>query len=201
VKRKLFFTVFICLLIHTGYSQRFKGGFHIGLLATQVDRDEHDGYKKPGLFLGVFSNIPFREGKIKLQMELDYAQKGSRSPATHPVLYRITLHQIEIPLLFGWNFWKEFTLELGLSPNIIASAKEYQNNVLVAPNSGGSKFYLFELGGIAGAGYLFKEHYNLFFRFNYSISPVGRSVILREGNKLEGWMYNNALLFGFGYQF
>jgi hypothetical protein len=196
--KHLLFVALACLLINTGSAQRFKGGFNIGLLATQVDGDEHSGYKKPGLFLGMFANIPFEEKRIKLQLEIDYAQKGSRSPSLSAFRYRIVLHQIEVPVIFGWNLWKEFTLELGLSPNIVASAKEYLNDELVI---GGSKFNFFELGGIGGVSYMFKEHYALFLRFNYSITPLGKSVISRNTNKLERYMWNNALLFGFCYQF
>ena len=201
MKKHVFFIIITCVLINYGYAQRFKGGMHIGLLATQVDGDDFGGYKKPGLFVGAFANVPFEEKRIKLQLEIDYAQKGSRSPSTAAYRYRIVLHQIEIPVVFGWNFWKEFSLDLGLSPNIVASAKEYFNDELIHPDAGGSKFNFFELGGIAGVSYTFKEHYAIFFRFNYSISPLGRSVISRNSNKLERYMWNNAMLFGFCYQF
>ncbi len=193
--------IIICILINAGYAQRFKGGAQIGLLATQVDGDEFGGYKKPGLFLGAFANVPFLEGKIKLQLEIDYAQKGSRSPSSSSYRYRIVLHQIEVPVLFGWNFWKGFILELGPSFNVIASAKEYYDNELVPPDAGGSKFYLFEVGGIAGINYLFKEHYGVSFRMNYSLSPIGKSAIQRSGRTLERYMWTNAMLFSFYYQF
>jgi hypothetical protein len=199
-------TKWICFLvvlfmINTGYAQRFKAGAHTGLFATQVDGDNMSGYKKPGLFLGVFGNLPFPEKKIKLQMEINYAQKGSKSIASAPFRYRISLHQIEVPALFGWNFWKEFSLEAGLSVNVIASAKEYVDNELVPPNSGGSSFNLFEIGGIAGLSYIFKEHFGLSFRMGYSLSPIGRSAIGRDGDKLEKYMMNNTMLFRFYYQF
>jgi hypothetical protein len=202
IKKYLLFMSFACMLINAGYAQRFKGGLHIGLLATQVDRDERSGYNKPGLFLGVFSNIPFRDGKIKLQMEIDYAQKGSRSPSTDPTRYKIALHQIEIPVVFGWKVWKEFSLEGGLSLNIIAGANEYYDGKKLPRNTGGCKFNFIETGVIAGVSYTFKEHYALFFRFNYSLFPtLGTNVILRDGRRLDGHMFNNALLFGFSYQF
>jgi hypothetical protein len=202
-RQSLFFIILACLLINASYAQVFKGGFHIGLLATQVDGDNFGGYKKPGLFLGAFANIPFPEKRIKLQMEIDYAQKGSRSPSSNAFRYRIVLHQIEIPLVFGWNFWKELSLELGVSPNIIASAKEYYDNVAVMPDeNGGCKFNFFEMGGIAGLSYMFKEHYALFFRFNYSLfPPLGRNAVERDGQKFEKYIFNNAILFGFCYQF
>jgi len=183
----------------TCYAQVFKGGASIGLLATQVDGDDLGGYHKPGLFLGIFANVPFKENKMKIQLEIDYAQKGSRSQSSNGFRYRMALHQIEIPVIFGWNCWKDLSLEAGLSSNIIASAKEYIDKELVLAN--GNKFYFFELGGIAGVSYMFKEHYALFFRFNYSFSPIGRGNIIRDGRKYQGYMWNNAMLFGFSYQF
>jgi hypothetical protein len=200
MKTKWLFFFVLFFVASAGYAQRFKAGVHAGLLATQVDRDELSGYKKPGLFFGVFGNLPFPEKKIKLQLEIDYAQKGSRSTAKDDVRYRISLHQVEVPVLFGWDFWKELSLEAGVSMNVIASAKEYVNNELVEPNSGGSKFYPFELGGIVGFSYVFKEHFGLSFRIGYSLSPIGLSVISRDG-KREGPMRNNTILFRFYYQF
>jgi hypothetical protein len=192
----------ISLTVNAGYAQRFKGGVHAGLLATQVDGDDHQGYKKPGIFLGVFGNLPFPNKKIKLQMEINYAQKGSKTPSSDAVRYKMALHQIEVPVLFGWEFWKELALEIGPSIDIIASAKEYVDNEPVPENSGGSKFNLIEIGGIAGLNYSFKGHFGLSFRINYSLSPIGRSVVLRDGvRKLEKPLKNNTLLFRFYYQF
>ena len=199
--KKWIFIIAACVLINAGYAQRFKGGAHIGLLATQVDGDKLSGYKKPGLFLGVFANIPFPEKKIKLQLEIDYAQKGSKSPASDQIQRKIALHQIEVPFTVGWNLWKELSLEAGLSFNVIASAKEYVRRELFLPDAGGSKFYLFELGAIGGVSYRFKEHFGLFFRINYSITPIGKGVILDGASKLPQNMRNNAMLFGFSYQF
>jgi hypothetical protein len=199
---KILFCISICLsLFLSGQAQRFKGGAHIGLLATQVDGDEWSGYKKPGLFIGVFGNLPFEEKKIKLQLEINYAQKGSRNPSSASFRYRIALHQIEIPVLFGWNFWKGFSLEAGLSPNVAASAKEYYDNEVVDADAGGAKFFFFELGGIAGLEYLFKGHYGISFRMNYSLSPIGKNAISRGGSKMQKYMFNNAMLFRFYYQF
>jgi hypothetical protein len=192
----------ISLTVNAGYAQRFKGGIHAGLLATQVDGDDHHGYKKPGVFLGVFGNLPFPSKKIKLQMEINYAQKGSKTPSSDAVRYKMALHQIEVPILFGWEFWKELAVEIGPSFDIIAAAKEYVDNVQVPGNSGGSKFNLIEVGGVVGLNYTFKGHFGLSFRLNYSLSPIGKSVVGRDGGRnFEKYMWNNALLFRFYYQF
>lgn len=199
---KILFCISICLLFFlSSQAQRFKGGVHVGLLATQVDGDEWSGYKKPGLFIGVFGNLPFEEKRTKLQLEINYAQKGSRNPSRSSFRYKIVLHQVEVPVLFGWNFWKGLSLEVGASLNVLASAKEYYNNEIVPPNAGGAQFYLFEAGGIAGLEYLVKEHYGISFRMNYSLSPIGENAISRNGRKLGKYIFNNAMLFRFYYQF
>ncbi|MDR2411030.1 MAG: PorT family protein [Bacteroidales bacterium] len=202
MKKTKWIAIFVILLmVNAGYAQRFKAGVHTGLLATQVDGDDLGGYKKPGVFLGVFGNLPFPDKKIKLQMEINYAQKGSKTTSKDSYRYRIALHQVELPFLFGWDFWKEFSLEAGLSANVIASAKEYVDNELVLPNSGGSKFNLFEIGGIAGLNYVLKNHWGLSFRMGYSLSPIGRDAVGRDGRKLERYMWNNTMLFRLYYQF
>ena len=44
-------------------AQKFKGGVQAGLLLTQVDGDDFNGYHKMGAFVGGFANIPFEEKK------------------------------------------------------------------------------------------------------------------------------------------
>lgn len=185
-----------CLLVVSAQAQRFKGGLHAGLLATQVDGDNHSGYKKAGLFIGAFTNLPFPEKKIQIQFELNYSQKGS---SANPI-YRIALHQVEPAVLFGWNFWKNFLLEAGLSFNVVASEKEYVNQSLVI-HPDGSNFYRFNLEGVGGLGYRFNEHWGASFRYIYSISPLGTTYKLKSGRPVEGYMWNNCLLFRLYYQF
>lgn len=197
----IFCITLLFLLCLSAQAQRFKGGAHIGLLATQVDGDEWGGYKKPGLFIGVFGNLPFEAKRTKLQLEINYAQKGSRNPSRASFRYKIVSHQVEVPVLFGWNFWEGLSLEVGASLNVLASAKEFLDNIAIDPDAGGAKFYLFEAGGIAGLEYLVKEHFGISFRMNYSLSPIGENAVSRNGRKLGKYMFNNAMLFRFYYQF
>jgi len=187
----------ICtVLALSAQAQRFKGGLHGGLLATQVDGDGHGGYKKAGLFVGAFTNLPFPEKKIQFQFELNYAQKGS---AANPV-YRMALHQVEPTALIGWDFWKKLHLEAGLGFNILAASKEFVSQTLIDPKLG-SNFYLFHLEGIAGLGYRFNDRFGVSFRSSYS-SPIGRAN-KKNNNRpsSSGYMYNNCLLFRVYYQF
>jgi hypothetical protein len=199
---KIIFSISILVLFClSANAQRFNGGAHIGLLATQVDGDSWGGYKKPGLFVGAFSNLSFDEKQIKFQLEMNYAQKGSRNPSSAAFRYRIALHQVEVPFLFGWNGWKNFPLEIGPSFNILASAKEFYDNEEVPSNAGGSSFYFFELGGIVGINYRIKEHLGISLRMNYSLTPIGKGALLKQGRKLGDYLWNNAMLFRFYYQF
>jgi len=195
MRKKIILLLIYSVLVLLAQAQGFKGGLHLGLLATQVDGDEHSGYKKAGLFAGVFTNYSFHEKKTQLQFELNYAQKGSSANPFH----RIVLHQVEPTVLVEWNFWKKLCLEGGLGFNIVPSAKRFANQVKVTTISG-NKFYIFHLEGIAGLDYRINEHFGASFRFNYS-TPIGTGSRERQRKQLEGYLYNNCLLFRAYYQF
>ena len=190
-KKTILFT-FCFLLTVFAQAQGFKGGLHVGLLATQVDGDDHGGFHKLGFFGGVFTNFTLPNEKMQFQFELNYAQKGS---AAKPK-YKISLHQVEPTVLFGWKFWNKFMLEAGLSCNIVASAKEYVNQSLIASDEGGSRFYRINADAIGGLSYRLNDHWGVSFRASYSM-PIGRASV----KTVEKNMFNNCLLFRLYYQF
>lgn len=187
----------LLLIVNPINAQKIKGGFQVGGVISQVDGDDQAGYNKIGLFVGSFANIPFEKHNLKLQMEINYAQKGSRK-YTGYYSYKISLHQIEVPILLGWNPWKDLWLEIGPSFNFLASAKEILNDIEIEDQS---KFHLFEVGGIAGITYCIQKHYGIGVRFNYSLSPIGRNAVARGYRKLSLNMWNNAFVAFFYYQF
>lgn len=193
-KKIILFSV-CCLLSGFVQAQGFKGGLHVGLLATQVDGDGYGGYNKLGFFGGIFTNFALPNKTMQLQFELNYAQKGS---AAKPI-YRMSMQQVEPTILFGWTFWKKFMLEAGISCNILVSAKEYANLMLV-PSEFGSNFYRFNVDFIGGLTYRFNEHWGASFRFSYS-TPTGRINTLSSGKGVEKYMTNSCLLFRLYYQF
>ena len=195
MRKKIILLVINSLLVISVEAQGFKGGLHVGLLATQVDGDTHSGYKKAGLFAGAFTNYSFANEKIKLQFELNYAQKGSRETSA----FRIKLHQVEPTALFRWNFWNHLFLSGGLSVNVLASGKMYKYNEIVTEDIG-TKFYLFNVEGIAEIGYSFHEHWGGSFRYIYS-TPIGTTAKLKNGKVVQGYMFNNCMLFRLYYQF
>lgn len=189
---------FCCLL--SLQAQKFKGGLHAGLLATQVDGDDRGNYNKPGLFVGAFTAIPFHHERMSIQLEIDYAQKGSKARGKISDgsfnKSRLALHQIEVPVLYNWKFIRNFSLTGGLSFNMIVKYKEYDLTGEPYPEDVTAyDINFFELGLLLGLNYHLKEHYGLSFRYGYSITPLGPSLYRRIG------LRNNFLQFHFSYTF
>ena len=184
------------------HSQSFKGGLHLGMLATQVDGDDRGNYNKPGLFAGAFTSIPLKKDVLDLQLEIDYAQKGSKSKGriSDGTLNksRLALHQIEVPVLLKWYAVRRHLLTLngGLSFNLIVDAKVYDLYGDIYPiEASNYDLRFFELGLLLGASYEVAEHLGVGFRFGYSLTPIGPSLYRRIG------LRNNFLQFYMGYTF
>lgn len=196
--RNLFLSCCICALLSGVQAQSFKGGLQAGLLASQVDGDNMDGYHKPGVFAGAFVNLPLKEGEWQLQLELDYMQKGCK--ATNQVSeelmndYHLTFHQIGMPVLLQWNPGR-YRLEAGCAFNITPLIRERRNGELWEHGSDGEAYRFFELGGVCGAGVQLNPHWGLQLRFMYSLLPVGKSFYKRFG------LRNNSLLLSASYTF
>ncbi|MGI6292599.1 MAG: porin family protein [Bacteroidales bacterium] len=191
-------------IIVSSYSQKFKGGLHLGILGTQVDGDFKGRYNKLGLFTGAFAAFPFHDETMSIQLEINYAQKGSKSQEKFPDgtlnKSRISLHQIEMPVLYNYMFVKNLSAIAGLSFNLLVDKKVYGIYGDLDRNSEDDfKFKFFELGALAGLTYLIKEHYGLSFRYGYSLTPIGISHDTRP--RLIKGLRNNFLQFHFSYQF
>lgn len=183
-------------------AQSFKGGLHLGLIASQVDGDNIGGYHKPGLFTGAFVYLPLKKDILNLQFEIDYAQKGSKSQRKRANAtldkFRIILHQIEIPILLNYCVTKQFFVGGGPSFNLLIHKKIYSpSNELVPIEKGDFRF--FELGILLNASYVFKDHIVASFRFGYSLTPIGSDFYARK-SILKG-LRNNFLQFQLSYQF
>lgn len=199
--KKIAFVGIIYLLTLQGIqAQRFKGGLNLGLLATQVDGDNRGNYNKPGLFAGAYVLLPFKNKTMGMQMELNYAQKGSKTQGKNADgtlnKSRLALHQIEVPVLYRWEFINNLSVMGGLSFNMIVNSKVYDISGIIIPDwAHDYNIKFFELGLLLGLNYMFKEHYGFSFRYGYSLTPVGTSPNIRSG------LRNNFLQFHFSYQF
>ncbi len=202
-KKHLFIIiVWVLSCIFSVQAQSFKGGFHLGLLASQVDGDERGGYHKPGLFAGAFVYLPLKEDVLNLQFEINYAQKGAKSQRKRKDQtldkFRILLQQIEMPVLLNYCVTNQFSVGGGPSFNLLVHKKIYSPSGELVPIEKGD-FRFFELGILLGANYSFKEHFGASFRFGYSLTPIGSDFYVRR-RILKG-LRNNFLQFHLSYQF
>jgi hypothetical protein len=180
----------------------FKGGVRLGFSATQISGDNLAGYNKLGAYTGAFTNFPVsKDGKWKLQMELNFIMKGSstytpkKSNAILTNKYVLTLFYTETPLLAKYNFYKGLEIETGPSFNFLFATKEIdaQGDLHRSP------FNVFELSYIVGISYLFKEHWGVNLRWSTSVFPV-RIPDWQYNEKIKK-QYNDVLAFSLYYQF
>lgn len=204
IKKIILISFFPLFFAYSSSAQKFKGGLHIGLLGTQVDGDFRGNYNKPGLFAGAFVLLPFYHETMGIQMELNYAQKGSKSQGKNPDgtlnKSRLSLHQIEVPVLYRWEFINNLSVMGGLSFNMIVNSKVYDISGSVMQDwEHDYNIKFFELGLLLGLNYIVQDHYEFSFRYGYSLTPIGISHDTRR--RFLGGLRNNFLQFHFSYQF
>lgn len=198
IQQKLFYLLLCVGLLIPTQAQKFKGGMQLGILATQVDGDNRGNYNKPGLFVGAFTAFPFANENMSIQLEIDYAQKGSKSKGKLPDgrlnKSRLALHQIEVPVLYNWKFIPSFSLTGGTSFNMIVHYKKYNLNGEPYPElTTAYDLRFFELGMLLGLNYYINDNIGLSFRYGYSLTPLGPSLYRRIG------LRNNFLQFHLSY--
>jgi opacity protein-like surface antigen len=190
------------------YAQRFNGGLILGLSASQVDGDSYAGFNKVGLQGGVFVNTSLSP-KTGVQMEIKYVGRGARKQTTDddPEIYKLTLHYIDIPVLFQYEAQKKIILEAGVVPGYLFAAG--------GEDDGGKldKDYLVDfkkvdLDWLLGLRYRFNENISAGIRYSYSLFSI-RDYINTSANysliaNMLGYStgdYHNYLTFGIYYQF
>lgn len=191
--KKLALLFLLSFLLVSTYSQKlsksgsnFKGGVRLGFSATQISGDNLAGFNKLGAYTGAFTNFPIsKNGKWKLQLELNFIMKGSstftprNSNAPPSNKYVLTLFYTETPLLVKYNFYKGFEVETGPSFNFLFATKE----VDAMGDLHRSPFNIFELSYIVGISYLIKEHWGINLRWSTSVFPV----------RIPDWQYNDNI--------
>ncbi len=96
-----------CFFIKTTAQTTFKGGLLLGLNASQINGDKSAGYNKFGLQGGVQVSVETSETRY-WTTGISYSERGSRVTASEsPLLWRIKLPYIEIPLLYNIKDWKD----------------------------------------------------------------------------------------------
>ena len=181
-------------------AQPFEGGFFAGVSASQVDGDTYSGFDKLGLTGGAYIARDISRNS-NWKAELRYIQRGSYKKNTEqdPTLYKLTLHYVEIPLIYQYSVNKKVKPDGGLSPEVYLFHKE-ENEYGELRAEDYPAFHRFGLGANFGANYYITDRLIAGIRYTYSIIPIrehasGQTYMLNRGQ------YSNVLSFSFYYHF
>ncbi|MBN2612287.1 MAG: PorT family protein [Bacteroidales bacterium] len=172
-------------------SQTFSGGVLGGVSASQVDGDSYAGFDKVGLHGGVFVRTSFTN-KMGMQMEIKYTGRGARKKTseTDPVVYQLSLHYIDIPLMMNFTARQKFIFEAGLVPGyLFALSGEDSGGKIDSEQLG--EFKKFDLGWLLGFRYQFTDKVSAGIRYSYSLF----SILDSESSNAKYGMIAN--LFGY----
>jgi len=182
--KAIFFFFSIFLFSINSFSQVFRAGFTLGGVASDIpgmDTRDHDvDYNKLGFTIGGLVNTSLNE-KNKLQMEINFIQKGSSQPpdSNNNGSFRLILNYIEVPLIYRhrlqFNVRKKpvtsFELECGASYGRVYSMKFYDyTNTLQAIPPG--SINLNDISLLAGLEYSITPNFLFCVRYSNSLIPV-----------------------------
>ncbi|RQO31719.1 hypothetical protein DBR32_07170 [Taibaiella sp. KBW10] len=189
MKRGFYLGFLICLLsgieVHAQEGtywneQRFRGGIIAGGNFSQVDGDRDAGVHKVGLNGGLSSYVALSP-KLDINLELLYAQKGSRyarewSSTAGPYLmvYQMKLDYIEIPLLLHYEALPNVLFGAGISYNRLIRSEERYRSLYGWVSFDPEKFPFKkdEWEYVLSAGYRLGKRMLVNLRYQYSLTPI-----------------------------
>ena len=179
--------------------QRFSAGVFLGLNASQMDGDKHNGYNKFGLMGGLQGGILLTR-QSKFGMDLFYSRRGSRSDRTatgsplkgsNALPVDISLDYVQIGLTYYYMFAENYDDFYRWSANFGLSYGRLLNSVVDEVKLvGGSDFEIAELEGLfsqnaidlgLGVTYNFNEQFGLSARHSFELIPLYKN----QGNTEE----------------
>ncbi len=182
-------------------SSFFKGLFHVGLNASQIDGDTYSGYNYPGLDAGVGVQVKFHK-LLSVSLEMNYSMKGAKQAflfKTAPQTlqkYMTQADYIEVPVTFNIQDAKYVMFSIGLSPGYMIRYKqrnEQGDDITDNPFFGLKKF---DLEGMAALHVFVKQQFGFGLKFAYSLIKLGGPT----GNlSRANGRYNNVLTLRFMY--
>ncbi len=208
--RALVFILSMAVLTLSGFSvvlaQRFQGGLMAGATASQVDGDSYAGFNKLGFQGGVFVNTAFGKN-FGAQFEIRYAGRGAQKVTStdDPVVYKIGLHYIDLPVMATYTLKKKVVFDLGIVPGYLFAINGEDSDGPV-DESRFVDFKKIDLAWMAGVNYRITDNLSANLRYSYSMLSIndnvhGISSYGRIGN-LFGYNngdYNNYLTLGIYY--
>ncbi len=145
----------------------FKGYAVAGLNFNQIDGDISAGYNIVGANAGGGVFITYSK-HFSNSLEISYSMRGAKSvlnfKKTHPQFFYYQLDYIEVPLMFNYHDFKIAIFQIGLSFTQLIR-EDYQGTS--TPNI--DQIYGQNIDMVFGTTFLFKKHWGLNFKFNYSI--------------------------------
>ncbi|MCQ2280406.1 MAG: PorT family protein [Bacteroidales bacterium] len=204
--RKIYISILLVFAVCSVVGQNFRGGLRAGFTATQMSGDELSGFHKMGAYAGGFVNWRFVQNEHWfLQPEINFVMKGSstflRADKNGNVMgnkYVLTLYYVEVPVLAKYRIVKGLEVEFGPTFGILFAATEKDAN---GKMPGRMPFRRFELCGLAGVSYIFKEHLGLNLRFVQTAIPVRVNDGNHSSNYLEKKQFSTEIAFSVFYQF
>jgi hypothetical protein len=178
---------------------QFASVIRAGLVTSQVYGDDEGGYNKLGGTAGIGVITPVSE-KIKLQVEIDYAMRGSRkrpNPKQGDYLtWAVEPHYIDLPILFKSYIYK-FEFEAGINNGILLFTRVNDPNFFFDSNPNRKlDFNRYEIGINVGVNVPINTNWFGNVRFHHSILPAAGQLRFVNSNSLLGGAYNNSLTFG-----
>ncbi|HTF04491.1 MAG TPA: porin family protein [Bacteroidia bacterium] len=161
---------------------RFNVGFQAGGALTTIPGFSNSGMSKLTVTGGMI--ITRRDNNRNYaQVEINYIQKGGirRAQDDNPDRVSLTLHYVEVPLLYRWENLKVSRngtggLEAGLSFARLLAPVMRRNGDQVALNPIVMDYY--DLSLLGGVHFLIGQHFMIRSRLSWSINPILRRNIL-----------------------
>ena len=179
-------------------AQRFKGGALVGFNASQVDGDSWAGYYKTGLLLGAFVNTDFRDN-FGGQLEIKYSGKGASTHPDSPVIQKIKLNYIDIPVIATYRPIRPLQIETGISFNYLYNGEIYDGDWFDIFDYFERKPNKIESSFLVGLNYTFFKSFDFNIRYNYSLMPVRSKYSSSQWG--QGAWFNNVISFALYFHF
>ena len=181
-------------------AQVFNGGVNIGLSSSQVGGDNLAGFNKAGLLAGVFINTEIK-GNLKIQMEMNYTEKGSNNPDMNENgIQDISLSYLEIPVLLQYGAVNVLKIETGFLLGILIDG--YYNNLNGRMENEINPFTEYDFGALIGMDYKISEILSINTRLSNSFLPIGQEDYGNNTQAHGSWLkgkYNSVLSFSIHY--
>ncbi len=199
IKSIIFITILFLSSIHL-FSQEFDGGISLGIAGTQVQGDGISGFHKAGIFVGPFVNFRFSY-RSSLQMQLEFAQKGSRKypdSLNNFESYLLRLNYLQIPVKYQFRYNERFGFVAGLSYSVLIYHQEMENGY--ESNSGGYPYKKSDFDIHLGIDWFLTPVLTARIEFSHSLVPIRKiSEVGNLNNIFQNGQYNNIILIALQY--